>query len=370
MNWSPIILLLGASLVTSGLCFGQLEPENRFAPKTAKKVEAKETYVSMEVVLPQRVFSGVDAQEWGRELNTLKIPVRIRQAIRGDKPGVSEQMLGRLRQVKLVGQLGADGRISFGGKQTYSLEQIGELRKWVQELKEYGAQGAPEGQPVWGLSQAQFEALHLKLRTPVDLATNSLATNEFVARMVRQQPSLWKMTPAAIDVLEKTDPIQEELQGLSVGTVMSAVLRKVGMAFAPVRSGEGDVVLQIDVAQQIPKPWPIGWDLETANVSRLKAAPQLFQMSPVELNNAPFPQVVRAVAAKSKLPILVDSAGIKATGEDFDTMVVNFPRKRTSWSLLLKTITIQKKLKYELLIDEAGRPFVWIEAFQPVAGKP
>ena len=40
------------------------------------------------------------------------------------------------------------------------------LQEWVEELRLYGAQGSPEGKPLWGLSEEQFKAVFTALSEP------------------------------------------------------------------------------------------------------------------------------------------------------------------------------------------------------------
>jgi len=51
---------------------------------------------------------------------------------------------------------------------------------------------------------------------------------------------------------------------------------------------------------------------------------------------------------------------MEARGIDLSQVKVSHPRKRTTWITALGTFTFKAKCKFELLIDEAGKPFVWI----------
>jgi hypothetical protein len=74
----------------------------------------------------------------------------------------------------------------------------------------------------------------------------------------------------------------------------------------------------------------------------------------------PLDEVLDAVAEVIKIPILIDRQGIAAKGVDFSDVKITYPRKRTTWSEALKSFIYKAKSKLEILIDEAGRPFIWI----------
>ena len=81
---------------------------------------------------------------------------------------------------------------------------------------------------------------------------------------------------------------------------------------------------------------------------------------PVDLDNLPILDVLTAISAKTKIPIRFDHYRIEAHRIDLEKTRVNYPPRKTSWSLLLRGVTNPNRLSYDLKIDELGQPFVWI----------
>ena len=65
------------------------------------------------------------------------------------------------------------------------------------------------------------------------------------------------------------------------------------------------------------------------------------------------------------MPIHLDHFDIEAHGIDVDKIVISYPAKKTSWSLLLRSITTPYKLTRKFRVDEKGRPFVWVTPLVP-----
>jgi len=70
----------------------------------------------------------------------------------------------------------------------------------------------------------------------------------------------------------------------------------------------------------------------------------------------------RAVSGKQGIgmPILIDRAGLAAADIDLSQAKVSFPRKRTTWKDALTTMTFKARTRFDVLIDEAGKPFLWV----------
>jgi hypothetical protein len=75
--------------------------------------------------------------------------------------------------------------------------------------------------------------------------------------------------------------------------------------------------------------------------------------------------VFATVTAKTGVPIHVDYQATAAKGINVDKLVVSYPSRKASYSLLLRGVTTRSKLSYVLRIDEAGKPFAWITAWTP-----
>lgn len=322
------------------------------------------TIVSVEL-LADKQAGGLAAQQWGQTFEKIGYAVRIRRAILDEKPEVKERMLGRLREVTVIGKLDRSGKLVFP-ERTFSLDEATKLAEWLRSLEVYGAQGSPKGQPVWGLSQTQFDILYTALSQKLDEEVEGKPLSAALAVMKLPPDYPVRFTTAANSLLgdspAQQPPVRMTLKGHSKGTALALLLSGYGLGFRPLRTPEGGIELSIESLEKTTDVWPVGWDLKE---TRLRTAPQMFKLVPVELQDVKLLDALEGVASLTEVPIHVDRRGITAHGIDVDEIVISYPRKRTSWSLLLRGITTPHKLTREFRIDEKGRPFVWVTAFVP-----
>ena len=112
------------------------------------------TLLSVELVAGQEGV-GFEAQMWRPIFQQMGVDVRIRTGNINDKPEVKQDDVGTFRRVTVIGQLDRQGRIVLPDK-IFSRDQASNLAKYFEDLKKFGKQGNPAGQPLWGLNQEQF----------------------------------------------------------------------------------------------------------------------------------------------------------------------------------------------------------------------
>lgn len=334
---------------------------------SGRKYAPGKTIVSVEI-LTVKMVTGIQLQPWQDVFQKLGVSVRVRQTLLEDKPEVKEIPLGTLRQVKAVGQLQRDGTLFFPGK-VFRASDGPKLKEWIDELKTYGAQGAPEGQPLWGLDEVQFQALYTSLAAKVEPKVHGLSFDEALARLPLNEKYPLRISTASRAWLqqeyETVPPVRQFLRGMSTGTALAVLLNDYGLGFRPLRTPEGAIEIAVDPLKQTTDVWPIGWDLK---LSRAETAPTLFQLIPIALDDALLVDVLDAVAVKTEIPILTDHYRIEGSGIDLSRLKVSYPSRKSSWSLLLRAVTNPHKLTRRIRIDEQGQPFVWITTLVP--GRP
>lgn len=330
----------------------------------AEPARNKQTELFVEAFFT-RPSASLAAQEWGPIFQKMNVFFRVRAAVGGQKPETREQSFGTFRRVTAVAALEPNGRLVFEDR-AFRYDDVTELQEWLNELKAYGAQGAPDGKPLWGLDADQFNLVFKELQQKVDVELNGLKFAEAVQQLDKSQAMPVRLTPSTVELLKSTadsGPISQTLEGFSKGAALAIVLRNEGLGFRPLRTPAGGIELTVAPLTEISDPWPVGWKLKE---SRSQTAPKLFEIVPVELRDVPLDAVLDAVAMKSGVPVVVDSARLAEEGVDLSLLKVNVPRRKTSWSLLLRSATAPHRLTRDLKIDELGQPFIWVTIFEPV----
>ena len=80
----------------------------------------------------------------------------------------------------------------------------------------------------------------------------------------------------------------------------------------------------------------------------------------------PFRRCSKAVGKHLKVLVLLDHNAMALHGIDPAKTNVSHPQKKTNYSIALRKILFQARLKFELRIDEAGKPILWVTTLKPV----
>lgn len=332
----------------------------------AQPPKISRTELQFELLTAGRGNTALAAQEWGRIFQGLGVPLRIRPAILDDKPEIDEQRLGTIRRVVVIGVLTSDSRIAFPGGHRFSQAETAQLAEWIRELKTYGAQGAPEGKPAFGLNETQFSEVYAALSQPVANEVRDLELEAAMAKLELPKKYPLRFTTTAEDQLRNGPdrfPVRETLKGFSKGTALAALLNEYGLGFRPLRTPSGSIEIVVHSFAETDDRWPVGWPPDPEK-PRLQIAPNLFKIVPVELEEVPLQDVLDAVSKAADIPILIDYHRLETKGVDLRKLKVSYPARKTMWSLLLKSVTTPNLLTRELLVDEAGRGFVWVTTLE------
>ncbi len=326
-------------------------------PRSSRTKGTPKTDVSFEL-LTGKSGVGLEAQRWGQLFQQLGIRLRIRNEIVGEKPKVSENTFGKIRVVKVIGMLDRSGKILLPG-QSFARADAGKLREWVEELKAYGAQGAPQGKPAFGLNQSQFSSVYGALSIPVESTIKGRQLDKALSALRLPANYPLSLTKSAVERLReiRAPAARQTLKGRSKGTALAVLLNDYGLAFRPLRTAAGSIELSIEARQPAVEYWPIGWPQTKTN---LQTAPALYKMVPVDLSDVPLPDVLDAISAATEISILIDYHSIEAKGINFAALKVSVPSRKTTWSLLLGSVTTPNRLSKRVVLDERGQPFVWV----------
>ena len=157
------------------------------------------------------------------------------------------------------------------------------------------------------------------------------------------------------------EAVIDELQGLSAGTALVAVLRPLGLVMAPQKQADGTIKLWITDVRRAAASWPVGWPSEKPP---REIAPKLFDFLNVEIKDTPLAEALAAISARLDLPFLFDHNGLARHQIDPPQVKVSLPPGRTYYQGILDRLLNQAQLKGELRIDEAEKPFFWISTLR------
>lgn len=338
------------------LVIGMAEGLSARAPKL-------KTSVRVELVT-DRTGAPLDAQKWVRVFSRYRIPLRVRREIGTEKPTVTERTSGRIRQVTVIGRLERGGRVLVPG-QSFTFAKSTQFGKWLADLKRYGAQGSPEGQPAFGLNAGQFQQLFEILAQPVKKELRSKPLSEAIQllELPADYPLRYLRPTTGRDtkVLPRTTA-----KGLSRGTTLAALLQAQGLSFRPRRSPAGRIELVVDQLDPTSKSWPLGWP---PRLSRPRTAPTLFKIVGVDLPPTPLIDALEAISINTRVPLLMDHHSFEKRGLDIEKVKVSSPPRRVSWFQLQGALVTPHRLVRHLRIDEAGNPLILITAVPPVRTK-
>lgn len=324
--------------------------------KSAKNTPA--TIILMELTTGDEGV-GFRAQRWHQVFESLDVLLTIRGGTSRDKHGITEKKLSNgARQVHILGKLDQKGRVIVEDR-VFAEGDVAKLTRWIDELREYGAQGTPDGQPAWGLTKDQFAAVHEALRQP--LRSDPKGEEIAVALKLLQLPADLpvRLSESAAKRLKERDEtkVGQSLGTIAQGTALAAMTAEHGLGFRPQRLRDGAIVLSIEPIGELREPWPVGWPLSQPTPT---VAPRLFSFTNIDLQEIELDAVLDAAADFIDMPILVDRAGLTAKKIDLAQIKVSHPAKRTTWGLALRRLLAQSKAKFEVLADESGRPFLWV----------
>ena len=289
--------------------------------------------------------------------------IRVRGGNVGDRVQVEPTGTARNPSYKVTGILTLDEKLLLpGGK--YTASDAAGVSRWLARLKEGGTEGLSAKPGAFGLLPAQLVATHEALSAKVNFSTKGQPTREVVERIADAMSVKVTLEASAQRALEATEPVGDELQGLSHGTALAAAIRPAGLVLVPVKDG-GQVQLRITDSKNVQESWPIGWPLPKEK-SPKDVVPDMLKFIPVEINDTPLSEALSAIAGRLKVPLVFDYNALARQRIDLAAAKVTLPKSKTFYSNILSKLLFQAKLKYELRLDEADQPFLWITS---VAGK-
>lgn len=324
------------------------------AQLSAAPVSAEGPRVTLEIATEQG-FSQEAIRDWLPLLEKCGFSsVRVRGGKGGDGASIQANGSGASASYTVTGVLTSDNRLRLPNG-SFTLASSGSITKWLDKLKAGGEEGLNAKPGAFGLVPKELVAVHEGLAVKVNFATAGKTTKEVVQGIAALVPIKVKVD-AAVRGSFGDEKVTDELIGMSAGTSLAAAIRPLGLVLVPVKDGT-DLQLRIVDSQAADQVWPVGWPNKSTPRETL---PDLFKFLNVEVADTPLAESLEAIRGRLGVPLIVDQNSLAKQKIDYSTVKTSLPKTNTYYDAILDKLLFQCKLKYELRIDEADRPFLWI----------
>ncbi len=316
-------------------------------------IGAAEPRVDLEVITDVG-FVGTDARAWSEMLNQAGFSsVRIKGS---GTQGPSMQTLGSptAPSYRVVGVITAANQLVVP-RGRFGLNDRAQIENWVRKLKDGGEDAINIKPAAFGLLPKQLVAVHEALAVPVQGSTLGQPPRETAKKIADRLPYKFTSDEFAQRALAEGEPIADELDGIASGTALAAILRPLGLVMFPEKSGP-EIRLRIATSKGAKEHWPVGWPLKGNPGETL---PELFKFLKINIGDAPLSEAVTAIAGRVKAPVLYDHNALAAARTDLSAKV-SLSDTNIFYSRALDRLLLQAKLKYEIRLDEADKPLLWI----------
>jgi len=325
---------------------------------TVSAVQAAGT-VQLELVGDSR--AAMAFQQWAQALGKAGIrDVRFSTVEDAGRPSIDVRGAADRPLYVVRGIVRAADEIELRGAR-FRRGEIERLRRWLDELAERGPPQTREKTAAFGLTVTEFDKLRRQLVPAVGFSTKGKSVRNAVRRMSDNFPLRLELDAATADALDKVK-LTEELSELSLGTALACALRAADHAWRPRTSG-GKLLAEISKPAAGGEVWPAGWDADEVSQELL---PGLYEFHKVNVQNSPAAEVAAAVGRLVKAPAVFDQLALARHGIDPAEAKVSHPQARTTYSIALRKMLFQARLKFEIRRDEAGTGFLWITTLKPL----
>lgn len=286
--------------------------------------------------------------------------VQVRAVTPTDKPDIEVQGTAERPVYIVTGVLSLRDELLLPGGRFHRSDAT-RIAQWIADLAQNGPPDRREAKGAFGLTAEQFQKVHDQLSPLVNFPTEGKSRGEVVAGIARLLQIPLEVTAEQQTALN-ADKVAEELIGLSCGTALACVVRPLGLCLVP-RPRGAQITLAIVPAEKGAPLWPVGW---TPEKPIREVLPGGFEFLTVNIRNVTATTAINAIAERLKVPVLLDHNALARHGIDPDKVNVSLPAGKSTYSLTLQKVLFQARLKSEVRIDEAERPFIWVTTIKPL----
>ncbi len=297
-------------------------------------------------------------QKWMGILKDLKFDrLQIRSGSAFEEPSVENVGSERSPIYHVKGMLDRRNQMIVPGA-VFSLRDKRQIADWMEKIKAGASSDAPKG--AFGLTGDELVALHRQMSVPIFVTTKDADPKEVVRQIAGKITIGIGVDPDSRAAFEDGYKLEDELQGISAGTTLAAVVRPLGLVVVP-RKSRGTVSLLITDFRKAKESWPIGWPPKKRPNEVL---PKLFTFLPIEIVERPLLTAVEALQQRLEVPIVWDRNAIARHKIDLERVKVSIPATKTYYKKAFDRVLFQAKLKSELRLDESDAPFLWVTSIK------
>ncbi len=318
--------------------------------------------VDLEIAGGTQPGAALSFQEWSRALTAAGVKQRfsLRGGQAGDKPAIETGGTEQLPFYKVTAVL-TQGDVLVVPGARFRRTECKQLAQWLDDLARLGPPEKRERIVAFGLTASQLKKVRADLAKTVDFSTKGMSRTDAVNKIAAQLELKLAVDGHLSDADSDDDKIAEELSGLSIGTALACILRPPGFCMVP-READDTLGYTVKKAELGKEVWPIGWPAENTQ----KILPGIYEFHNVNVSGVAATKVLAAVGKQLGVPVLYDHNAMAFHGVDLAKAVVSYPQKRTNYSIALRAMLAKVGLKFEVRIDEAGKPFLWVTTMKPV----
>lgn len=299
-------------------------------------------------------------QEWSQALGKAGIQnFRIQSVKEPGKPAIDIQGTEDRPVYVVTGVILSRDEIELPGRR-FRRTEIKQLAAWLNDLAEQGPVGMRPNRGVFGLTADDAEKVLTEIAKPAGFDSQGMSRRAAIEKIAALLDPPLKIETRLAEALGDAE-VDAPLSGLSRGTALAYLLRMAGMGFAP-KESDGKIAYELVPLRDDAKCWPVGVEAESAR----EALPALFEFHNVNVQNVSAAKAISSIAKLMDTPVLIDANALAGQEIDPDKVLVSHPRSRTVYGIALRKMLFQAKLKYEVRLDDAGKPFLWITPIRPM----
>jgi hypothetical protein len=311
--------------------------------------------VEFELVTEQ-ALPPASTQQWYKTFTDLKVTgLRIRGERPTDEPKIDVAGTESKPIYRVIGRITARGVLVVPGGQ-FTADDTAKISRWIRELGNNGVEGVTQRKSAFALTKNQLEQVTADLMRPVRFATKGMQPTEAARKIVGDLKLAATVDDDVKRALAADEPVRDELEGLSSGTALAAILRPAGALLVPVKPDGQGVQYRVVSHDAAKEGWPVGWPSDRGPA---KLVPKLFEFLNAEIEGVSAAEAIDAIRGRLDAPFLFDHNNMARHRIDL-SKEVGVPAKRTYYSSVLEKVLFKAGMKYELRVDENDKAFFWI----------